>query len=157
MVQHRTTVQRNSWSETSQRRAQRAAQEERASEKKGPVTLRGLVGVHTRKGALPPQYVRASVSGPAYTLAPEPMTEAPILDSKGRPRSVWSALLTLDRRAYVRLVQLAYPGTSAGDAAMTLADTLLSDAVGLGRWEQGEGCHWVWMTAQGSARVQVWP
>lgn len=125
-------------------------------DRSGPVTLRSLVGVRTRTWA----GVREgrSAQGPAYTLPGEPMTERPILDARGRPLSVWSALLTLDRRAHVRLVQLAYPGTSAADARLVLTDTLLSEATHLGRWELQGTSHWlVWLTREGSARVQVWP
>ena len=126
-------------------------------ERSGPVTLRPLVGVRTRTWA----GVREgrSAQGPAYTLPGEPMTERPILDAEGRPRSVWSALLTLDRSAYVQLVQLAFPScTSAADARLVLVDTLLSEATHLGRWELQGSSHWlVWLTREGSARVQVWP
>lgn len=95
--------------------------------------------------------------GPAYTLSPEPMTDDPQLDAQGRPRSVWSALLTLDRSSYRQLVRCAFPEGDKGEESLVLADAILHEAVTTRRWEQGQG-HWqVWIDAQGRAKVQVWP
>jgi len=106
-------------------------------------------GVKVR--ALPP-------AGPAYTLSPEPMTDDPILDAQGRPRSVWSALLTLDARAYRELVSVAY-GYRGRDADQVIADGMLYEAVQTRKHEplpSGEG--WaVWIDSKGAARVQVYP
>lgn len=96
-------------------------------------------------------------SGPAYTLSPEPMTDSPTLDAQGRPRSVWSALLTLDACAYRALVCSAF-GCTRAEARGVLVDTLLFEAVQARRHEAGpNGCWLVWLDAQGRAKVQVYP
>lgn len=140
-----------------QARAFRARSNVRASARcsalveRAPVTLRSVVGTRNRLSAeLIPE-------GPTYTRTPEPMTDDPILDAQGRPRSVWSALLTLDRTTYRQLVRLAFPDVSAQDADLVVADAFLHASVQVKRWQKAEG-HWqVWLDAQGRARVQVWP
>lgn len=99
----------------------------------------------------------AALPGPAYTLSPEPMTDRPILDTRRRPRSVWSALLTLDPRSYRALVLVAY-GYQGKDALQVLADSLLFDAVETARFEVGPAGGWlVWIDRAGKAKVEVHP
>lgn len=114
-----------------------------------PVRVPSLVGTSGR-------IVRPEqASGPAYTLSPEPMTDSPILDGQGRPRSVWSALLTLDARTYGELVCLAF-GCTRSEARGVLVDSLLFEATQARRFEAGpDGCWLVWIDTQGRAKVQV--
>jgi hypothetical protein len=115
------------------------------------VAVRGLVGTSGR-------FVHPErASGPAYTLSPEPMTDSPILDAQKRPRSVWSALLTLDPKMYRELVCLAF-GCTRAESRGVLVDSLLHEAVRARRHEAGpDGCWLVWIDRQGRAKVQVYP
>lgn len=110
------------------------------------MVVRGLVGASLTQDA------------PAYTLSPEPMTERPILDAQGRPRSVWSALGTLTLREHCDLVQLIWTDCTRREAAYVLADALLWEATQVARWEpRASGDGWlVWVQREGRARVEVY-
>jgi hypothetical protein len=123
--------------------------ERRAQVKQGPrsIVVRGMVGVSSRGS-----------EGPAYVLSPEPMTERPQLDRQGRPRSVWSALLTIGMQEHTRAVRAAYPDTTESEARQFMTDALLDAAIETARYtRQPSGAWQVWIDAKGSVRVEVWP
>jgi hypothetical protein len=111
-----------------------------------PIVVRSLLGT-TPAGEL----------GPSYTLSPEPMTDQAQLDEQGHPRSVWSALMVMDREEYARLVSKAY-GCPLGEARQVLADAILWEATETRRHERSPAGSWsVWIDVDGNARVEVWP
>lgn len=127
-------------------RGGRSKNEPREGSECAPVVLRGLQGVSRREA-----------EGPTYTLAGEPMTERPTMNRQGKPRSVWSALLTMDRDAHARAVQAVHPGTSRKEAELFLLDSLLDAATETARFEtRDDGAHEVWIDALGRVRVLVW-
>lgn len=88
------------------------------------------------------------------------MTTRPMVDSQGRPRSVWSALLTLDRVSYAALVSLAFDAAflTQKEAAQVVADSLLWEATQTAQHEPLPTGGWlVWIDRQGRAKVQVFP
>jgi hypothetical protein len=120
----------------------------RTQRERRAVVVRSLVGVD----------VASAADGPAYTLSPEPMTTTPILDTQGRPRSVWSALLRLPREAYAALVCAVYPDCTQRGAAEVLVDSLLFEATQTRAFEVLPAGGWrVWIDAKHRASVEVAP
>jgi hypothetical protein len=96
-------------------------------------------------------------AGPVFTLNREPATDSPALDSFGRPRSVWSALLSLKPHEFARLASLALDCTRPAAGAV-LADVLLHDAVTTDAWARTPAGGWrVWIDEKRRAWVEVWP